>query len=71
LLLVISYWLLYQIRASSELFISLFSSSASRAQERFNHSNATGIDISYWLLIIGGRASGYVFPGRSWKTRRL
>ena len=36
-------------------------------QERFNHSNATGIDISYWLLIIGGRASGYVFPGRAWE----
>jgi hypothetical protein len=39
----------------------------SLGQERFNHSNATGIDISYWLLIIGGRASGYVFPGRAWE----
>ncbi len=64
------YWLLYQIRASSELFISLSLCSIplrQEHQERFNHSNGTGIDISYWLLIIGGRASGYVFqaePGR-------
>ena len=37
--------------------MSLFSSLCSLRQERFTHSNATGIDISYWLLIIGGRAS--------------
>ena len=35
----------YQIRPWSELFISLFSDSASRASRVFNHSNATGIDI--------------------------